>query len=124
LKDAFEQQVYGFFGFVTDSALIEIDDSMTEEWTITGDDLKSLLFKFMDEFLFHFSAEYFVVKDLEIISFDQDTFTIVVRAQGETFDLDKHTQGTEIKAITYSNMQIHENTQDQNRTDIYVIVDI
>jgi SHS2 domain-containing protein len=30
-------------------------------------------------------------------------------------------QGTEIKAITYSNMQIHEK---DDRTDLYVIVDI
>ena len=40
---------------------------------------------------------------------------------GEVFDLSKHTQGTEIKAITYSNMQIHH---DKPRKDVYVIVDI
>jgi SHS2 domain-containing protein len=33
----------------------------------------------------------------------------------------RHVQGTEIKAITYSNMQIHEKPE---RTDLYVIVDI
>jgi len=37
------------------------------------------------------------------------------------FDKKKHPQGTEIKAITYSAMQIHEV---ENRTDVYVIVDI
>lgn len=33
----------------------------------------------------------------------------------------RHPQGTEIKAITYSNMQIHEK---EGRADVYVIVDI
>lgn len=40
---------------------------------------------------------------------------------GDTFDQTLHPQGTEIKAITYSNMQIHETLE---RTDLYVIVDI
>lgn len=40
---------------------------------------------------------------------------------GETYDTGKHPQGTEIKAITYSNMQIHITPE---RSDLYVIVDI
>ena len=40
---------------------------------------------------------------------------------GEKFSLQKHSQGTEIKAITYSNMQIH---QKDSRVDVFVIVDI
>ncbi len=42
-------------------------------------------------------------------------------SRGERFDLEKHEQGTEVKAITYSAMQIH---QDQPTSDIYVILDI
>jgi SHS2 domain-containing protein len=48
-------------------------------------------------------------------------FTITSSGKGEKMDLHKHTQGTEIKAITYSNMKISE-TDDQ--CDIWVIVDI
>lgn len=40
---------------------------------------------------------------------------------GETFDLNKHTQGTEVKAITYSNMQVHETPE---KHEVYVILDI
>lgn len=42
-------------------------------------------------------------------------------SKGEAFSLDKHPQGTEIKAITYSNMQVHA---DAATHDVYVIVDI
>lgn len=41
--------------------------------------------------------------------------------EGDIFDLAKHTCGTEIKAITYSNMQIHESDE---KVDLFVIVDI
>ena len=48
-------------------------------------------------------------------------FTVKAVLHGEIFDLRKHPQGTEIKAITYSAMKIE---QVENRSDLYVIVDI
>ena len=47
--------------------------------------------------------------------------TLSARLEGEAFDLGKHPQGTEVKAITYSNMQIH---QEVAKTDLFVIIDI
>lgn len=49
--------------------------------------------------------------------FDAENYKIKARCCGETFDLNKHPQGTEIKAITYSNMQVHEK-------EVFVIIDI
>jgi SHS2 domain-containing protein len=40
---------------------------------------------------------------------------------GDIYDPSKNPQGTEIKAITYSNMQIHI---EPTRCDLFVIVDI
>ena len=50
-----------------------------------------------------------------------DLWRTCLRRCGTKYDPGKHTSGTEIKAITYSNMQILEAEQ---RCDIYVIVDI
>ena len=41
--------------------------------------------------------------------------------RGTTFDRQKHESGTEVKAITYSAMQINENEDD---CELFVIVDI
>lgn len=46
---------------------------------------------------------------------------IVSCSRGEKFSKAKHGQGTEIKAITYSAMQIIEQPE---KSEIYVIVDI
>jgi SHS2 domain-containing protein len=51
----------------------------------------------------------------------------ILYSEGEKFDLSKHPQGTEVKAITYSAMQIHEKPAEGNTpasVDVYVIVDI
>lgn len=100
--------------------------------------MQSLLFHFLDEFLFLFSADpffiprvsghllkllhhYILTQFIKITEFDQNNFTIKAEGHGETFDLSKHPQGTEVKAITYSNMQIY-NTTDKH--ECYVIIDI
>jgi SHS2 domain-containing protein len=41
-------------------------------------------------------------------------------SHGERFDRTRHTVGTEVKAITFSNMRI----KDTHPFDIYVVVDI
>lgn len=43
--------------------------------------------------------------------------------RGEVFDRAKHASGTEIKAITYSAMQVNEATA-WNDSEVFVIVDI
>ena len=58
---------------------------------------------------------------MKIIEFDKSSFKIKARGYGEPFNLRKHKQGTEVKAITYSNMQVHEELQ---TNDVFVIVDI
>ncbi|XP_037069506.1 LOW QUALITY PROTEIN: protein archease-like [Pollicipes pollicipes] len=120
LPEAFEQAALAMFGYMTDLETVEAVD--TQHVTAQGHDLESLLFHFLDEFLFLFSAEpFFVACHVEIVEFDRQEFRIRARGYGEPFDLDKHPQGTEVKAITYSNLQVHDN-DDQH--EVFVIIDI
>lgn len=61
------------------------------------------------------------LQKIKITEFDRENFNIKATGYGEQFSLDKHPQGTEVKAITYSNMQVHE-TGDVKH--VYVIIDI
>ena len=139
LKEAFEQCVMSMYGYMTEIDKVDIEGS--EEIEAQGQDLPSLLFHFLDEFLFLFSAEPFFIarvsiqqvksvshlvtqpyfQKVVITEFDLDNFKIRATAYGETFNLSKHPQGTEVKAITYSNMQIHEEGE---KKQVFVIIDI
>ncbi|XP_055512638.1 protein archease isoform X3 [Leucoraja erinacea] len=84
-------------------------------------DMLSLLYNFMAEWLYQFSAElFFIPREMKVIHLDRSNYTIRSIGWGEEFDIAKHPQGTEVKAITYSAMQIHEDESPH----IFVIIDI
>lgn len=122
LKEAFEQAAVAVFGYVTDITTVDIRE--IQEVEVEADDLLSLLYQFLDEFLFLFCADpFFVPRKVEITEFDKENCKLRARGLGEIFDLNKHPQGTEVKAITYSNMQIHDNDE-LNQHELFVIIDI
>ncbi|XP_076172454.1 protein archease [Ptiloglossa arizonensis] len=122
LEEAFEQCAVAMFGYMTDLEWVQ----MTQVYNVDaeGHDMESLLFHFLDELLFMFSAEPFIVaKKVKITNFDRENFKISATAIGEEFMIGKHTQNAEVKAITYSAMQILDRPQ-SDRPEVFVIVDI
>ena len=51
LTEAFEQQVVGMMGLVTDLSTVNVDPSLEREVVVEGHDLESLLFHLLDEWL-------------------------------------------------------------------------
>ncbi|KAL0127942.1 hypothetical protein PUN28_003300 [Cardiocondyla obscurior] len=122
LDEAFEQCAMAMFGYMTE--LDRVQMTQVHHIEADGDDMESLLFHFLDELLFMFSAEpYIVAKKVKITEFDREKFQIRATAYGEEFVIGKHTQGAEVKAITYSAMQINEPPQ-VDHPEVFVIVDI
>ncbi|NXT61511.1 ARCH archease, partial [Chaetops frenatus] len=119
LEEAFEQCAMAMFGYMTDTATVEPVDTVEVE--AEGHDLLSLLFHFLDEWLYKFSAdEFFIPREVKVLHIDRMQFKIRSIGWGEEFSLDKHPQGTEVKAITYSAMQICED----EKPEVFVIIDI
>jgi len=110
---------------MTNLDYVEVDEEMSARVganiSAQGHDWPSLVYSFLDEWLFVFHDTGFIAKELEILSIDRNMFRITSNGKGEKIDIQRHTQGTEVKAITYSNMEISET---KDRSDIWVIVDI
>ncbi len=84
--------------------------------------MPSLLYNFLDEWLFQFNAEHFICRRLKVTAFQRDTsWRVASVGVGETFELGRHPQGIEVKAITYSMLRV---TESEDRTDVLVIVDV
>jgi SHS2 domain-containing protein len=123
------------FGYMTE--LDTVEECFSETIEASGHDLQSALFKFLDEWLYIFSADpFFIPFKIEITEFSRTKKSdldagddadaeeeVVIKAVGfgETFQLGKHPQGTEVKAITYSAMQINEKP---GFCEVFVIIDI
>lgn len=116
---AFGAAVVGMSGYMVE--ISQIENNLQIEREITAHDLQSLLFSFMDECLYIFHTEGFVVKEAIIIDLNTSSWSLKALLKGGMFDGSKNEKGTEVKAITYSNMQI---IPGKDKVDIYVIVDI
>ena len=87
--------------------LIEI---IEKEIEIEAEDKYALCFDFLSEFLYIFDVEELVFSNISVKSIEkiQNKYKLKAIVKGEKFDKDKHEIGTEVKAITYSFMNIEE----------------
>lgn len=122
LAEAFQNVALAMYNYMTPLEGIEIlDDSGGRTFSVEGHDMQSLLYNFLDELLFNFATDFFVCKEIHIHEFDRERLKIKAQGRGEIFDRSRHVSGTEIKAVTYSAMQINETESD---AEVFVIVDI
>mmetsp|Transcript_301 Transcript_301/g.596 ORF Transcript_301/g.596 Transcript_301/m.596 type:complete len:206 (-) Transcript_301:30-647(-) len=125
LPQALSNLALCMFGYITSLDSIEINEAQSsghgKDITGQGHDLHSLIYSFLDEWLFNFHDSGFVPKEVDVSEFSGDVWRIVSSGNGELMDISRHPQGTEIKAITYSGMRVDER---KGRCDVFVVVDI
>nr|XP_009859270.1 protein archease-like [Ciona intestinalis] len=121
IEETFEQAAMAMFNYMTD--IDGVRPVKTVEITAEGTDYMSLLFHFMDEFLFLSSCDdFFMAREIKITNFDRENWRMEALGYGEDFNQERHGgKGTEVKAITYSAMQVIES---EAKSEIFVIVDI
>ena len=110
MPEAFAQQALAMWGYMTDLRAIRVDPACACVIEARGVDLISLLFAWMDGCLYAYGSEYFVGREVAVTHWSGgeggEGWVMRAVARGERFEFGRHPQGTEVKAITYSNMQI------------------
>lgn len=138
LETAMEQVAVGMFNYISELEPYSIDEAATQEIEVSGEsrsliripspftngthpghDMESLLYEFLNEMLMLFCIDKLVCKEVKILEFDREAFRIKAQGKGERWSREKHRHGTEIKAITYSAMQMYEK---DGRAEVFVIV--
>lgn len=110
LKEAFEQAALGYYNVLSDTATVE--SKITKEVTFESEDYKSLLFDWIDNLIYYFGTELFIASEIHITKMEKlesNMITLSAVLHGEVFDLKKHPQESEVKAMTYSFMKVGEN---------------
>ena len=122
LEEAFEQTAYSLMETITPifkSIPVEIERIIT----IESEDKEALLFDFLTEFLYIFDVYELIFNTIRIHSIkkEREKYYLKASAKGGKFNKLKHEPGTEVKAITYSFMNIEEK---KNGVKINIVFDV
>ena len=109
LEEAFSQTAYSLMATITPD-LKKITPKVERKITIKAEDKEALLFDFLSEFLYIFDVDELVFSQIYVSKIEKlnDNYKLQATLKGEKFDLDKHEIGIEVKAITYSFLNIEE----------------
>ncbi len=122
LEEAFSQTAYSLMATITPN-LKKIPPKVERKITIKAEDKEALLFDFLSEFLYIFDVDELVFSQIYVNKIEKfnDNYKLQATLKGEKFDLVKHEIGIEVKAITYSFLNIEEK---RTRTIIDIVYDI
>lgn len=122
LEEAFSQTAYSLMATITPNLKI-ITPKIEKKITIKAEDKEALLFDFLSEFLYIFDVDELVFSQIYVSKIEKinDKYKLQASLKGEKFDLNKHEIGIEVKAITYSFLNIEEKRES---TIIDIVYDI
>ena len=122
LEEAFSQCALSLMAIITPN-LEKISPQIEKSVKIKAEDKEALLFDFLSEFLYIFDVEGLIFNEInvEYIEKINEHYKLKVTMKGEKFNKKKHDIGTEVKAITYSFINIDESEDD---VKINIVFDI
>lgn len=109
LEEAFAQTALSLTAIMSPD-LKKVSPFIEKDIEITSEDIYSLLFDYLSEFLYFFDVEGLIFSDIivNLIKITNNDYYLKSIVKGEKFDKTKHEIGTEVKAVTYSFMNIQE----------------
>ena len=106
LEDLFETAGLAFTEVVTSAE--SLDCSVERRFKLEEDDIETLLVSWLQELLYLLDTEDLVFARFQVTLHD---CSLEATAWGEVFDPDRHMIKTEIKAVTYHQLEVAESDQ-------------
>jgi len=104
IKGLFEEAARALFDIITD--LTKVEAHVKREIVVRGSGREELMVAWLNELLYLHEVDHLLFRDFSIAEIDEGTVTGV--ANGEEFDQDRHSVKTEVKAVTYHQLEIKE----------------
>ncbi|MDH4127864.1 MAG: archease [Spirochaetota bacterium] len=104
LEELFENSAEAFTSLLTD--LSKVKNKTTKNITVEGNDNDQLLLNLLSELIFHYDVNRFLCFKANITNITSNKLTATL--EGEILDESKHEIYTEIKAVTYHELNIHK----------------
>jgi len=102
IEEVFINAAWALFDLLTDPDSIQ--ETLIREITVEGADREDLLVRWLSELLFLCEGEGFLFREFSISSLTATSLKAVAR--GEIFDSSRHRFKTEIKAVTYHQVEV------------------
>ena len=106
LSEAFQEVSLSFSEIITGGNLPEVLTS--KEVFLESDNLDSLLVDFLSYLIVLFDTDDFIAGSAKLVISKKNSFQLVGKLVGETYNQDKHGYGVEIKAISYHQLLVQE----------------
>ena len=120
LEGVFEQAANAMFHVIIDTTTLNPERSVDIKLESRG--LENLLYDYLSELLYLFEVEEIVFGQFRVDSIEKADGSYILHGQasGENIDLERHSFETEVKAITYHQLEI---TKEKGGYSAHVIVD-
>ncbi|MFH1182267.1 MAG: archease [Candidatus Woesearchaeota archaeon] len=106
LEEAFTNAASAMFSIMTDTS--KVAKKTKKAIAVDGDDLKSLLVKFLSEFLFLLDAENFLLNSVGDVKITKTSGNYKLKAVAYGDDAANYETKGDIKAVTYSDIKVEE----------------
>jgi SHS2 domain-containing protein len=108
LPQLFERAALGMFRLLTD--LDSVHTSESTQIAVGGRDLEALMVRWLSELNYRHTVDNVLYSTFEVDSIHEteDGRVLSATVRGEAIDPDRHTVYTEIKAITFHGLDVHE----------------
>jgi SHS2 domain-containing protein len=117
LTDLFENAGQALFHVITDP--LEVEDRVEREVALTYDELGTLMVDWLSELLYLHDVEGLLFSSFKVGSLGAGHF--LAKAWGEFFEEEKHIIRTEVKAVTFHQLEV---TQQRGSWRARVILDL